>query len=531
MANIIKAEQVEKEYRKKILFTKHDGIVVTLFNKNKSVQKNSYKVTKEGSIFPLSGKSIVKDSEVLKDYNLHFTDENIYTDDKEILTFTVLIKKAPPLITFKKANDKGSLSYSLKNVITTQGDNNKITETTYKSECRNIEGLNINNSFMIMVIYPAANCPPIIKIYPAIDDDAFKSYKPDMEEILAFDDTSKCLYGSYDNPVDITKKEISSSTTPGVKLVNPKEYIGSITELKFSNFDQYCELKKDSNNYRTANSMINLEYTNYSSKKEDSFVSTIDGKTHKYEIIKCEVLEWNDISFAGSVTFKNEKGEIKTYKNIISEILLPFYYGDKKDYIDLEFAASLFNFPHDRIETIEDSFSVGSGNKIKKKVIEINGKNCKIIYTTSQQDNQEQYTRVNSVSRMILVGKDKLEYNTEYCNEVRTDHFAIDKDTDYSNLVLNVNSSSSEKEKSGYITGSISFGNIFDNKPSMPMNYYIHNQQGILDINNALMATRYNIKSESFDSAPYSLVDVDKDTLVRGPYGLLFKLKDIPNFF
>lgn len=531
MATIIKADQVEKEYRKKILFTKHDGIVVTLFNKNKSVQKNSYKVTKEGSIFPLSGKSIVKDSEVLKDYNLHFTDENIYTDDKEILTFTVLIKKAPPLISFKKENNKGSLSYSLKNVITTQGDNNKITETTYKSECRNIEGLNINNSFMIMVIYPAANCPPIIKIYPAIDDDAFKSYKPDMEEILAFDDTSKCLYGSYDNPVDISKKEISSSTTPGVKLVNPKEYIGSITELKFSNFDQYCELKKDSNNYRTANSMINLEYTNSSEKEDYTYLSPTEKKIHKYEIIKFDVLEWNDISFAGSVTFKNEKGEIKTYKNIISEILLPFYYDNKKDDIDLEFAASLFNFPHDRIETIEDSFSVGSGNKIKKKVIEINGKNCKIIYTTSQQDNPEQYTRVNSVSRIILVGKDKLEYNTEYCNEVRTDHFAIDKDTDYSNLVLNVNSSSNAKEKSGYITGSISFGNIFDNKPSMPMNYYIYNQSGILDINNALMATRYNIKSESFDSAPYSLVDVDKDSLVRGPYGLLFKIKDIPNFF
>lgn len=531
MADIIKAEQVEKEYRKKILFTKHDGIVVTLFNKNKSVQKNTYKITKEGSIFPLSGKSIVKDSEVLDDSNIHFTDENIYTDTKEILTFTVLIKKAPPLITFKKANDKGSLSYSLKNVITTQGDNNKITETTYKSECRNIEGLNIDNSFMIMVIYPAANCTPIIKIYPAMDDDTFKTYKPDMEEILAFDDTSKCLYGSYDNPVDISKKEISSSTTPGVKLVNPKEYIESITELKFRNFDQYCELEKDgSNNYSTANYMINLEYTNYS-EKNAAFLSTIDNKTHKYEIIKFDVLEWNDISFAGSVTFKNEKGEIKTYKNIISEILLPFYNGDKKDDIDLEFAASLFNFPHDRIETIEDSFSVGSGNKIKKKVIEINGKDCKIIYTTSQQDNPEQYTRVNSVSRIILVGKDKLEYNTEYCNEVRTDHFAIDKDTDYSNLVLNVNSSSSAKEKSGYITGSISFGNIFDNKPSMPMNYYIYNKSGVLDINNALIAARYNIKSESFDSAPYSLVDVDNDTLVRGPYGLLFKIKDIPNFF
>ena len=35
MATIIKADQVEKEYRKKILFTKHDDIVVTLFNKNK----------------------------------------------------------------------------------------------------------------------------------------------------------------------------------------------------------------------------------------------------------------------------------------------------------------------------------------------------------------------------------------------------------------------------------------------------------------------------------------------------------------
>ena len=209
---------------------------------------------------------------------------------------------------------------------------------------------------MIMVIYPAANCPPIIKIYPAIDDDAFKSYKPDMEEILAFDDTSKCLYGSYDNPVDISKKEISSSTTPGVKLVNPKEYIGSITELKFSNFDQYCELKKDSNNYRTANSMINLEYTNSSEKEDYTYLSPTEKKIHKYEIIKLDVLEWNDISFAGSVTFKNEKGEIKTYRNIISEIQLPYYYGDKKDDIDLEFAASLFNFPHDRIETIEDSF-------------------------------------------------------------------------------------------------------------------------------------------------------------------------------
>ena len=404
MTTIIKADQVEKEYRKRILFTKHDGIVVTLFNKNKSVQKNSYKVTKEGSIFPLSGKSIVKYSEVLEDYNLHFTDENIYTDDKEILTFTVLIKKAPPLISFKKENDKGSLSYTLKNVITTQGDNNKIIETTHKSECRNIEGLNIDNSFMIMAIYPAAYCPPIIKIYPAIDDDAFKSYKPDMEEILSFDDTSKCLYGSYDNPIDISKKEISSSITTGVKLVDPKEYVGSITELKFRNFDQYCELKKDSNNYRTANSMINLEYTNSSEKEDYTYLSPTEKKIHKYEIIKFDVLEWNDISFAGSVTFKNEKGEIKTYKNIISEILLPFYYGDKKDDIDLEFAASLFNFPHDRIETIEDSFSVGSGNKIKKKVIEINGKNCKIIYTTSQQDNPEQYTRVNSVSRIILVG-------------------------------------------------------------------------------------------------------------------------------
>ena len=109
MATIIKADQVEKEYRKKILFTKHDGIVVTLFNKNKSVQKNSYKVTKDGSIFLLSGKSIVKDSEVLEDYNLHFTDENIYTNDKEILSFTVLIKKAPSLITFKKAKDRKSV--------------------------------------------------------------------------------------------------------------------------------------------------------------------------------------------------------------------------------------------------------------------------------------------------------------------------------------------------------------------------------------------------------------------------------------
>ena len=533
MATIIKADQVEKEYRKKILFTKHDDIVVTLFNKNKSVQKNSYKVTKEGSIFLLSGKSIVKDSEVLEDYNLHFTDENIYTDDKEILTFTVLIKKAPPLITFKKANDKGSLSYSLKNVITTQGDNNKITETTYKSECRNIEGLNINNSFMIMVIYPAANCPPIIKIYPAMDDDTFKTYKPDMEEILAFDDTSKCLYGSYDNPVDISKKEISSSTTTGVKLVNPKEYIGSITELKFSNFDQYCELKKDSNNYRTANSMINLEYTNSSEKEDYTYLSPTENKIHKYEIIKFDVLEWNDISFAGSVTFKNEKGEINSYKNIISEILLPLYYADKKDDIDLEFAASLFNFPHDRIETIEDSFSVGSGNKIKKKVIEINGKNCKIIYTTSQQDNQEQYTRVNSVSRMILVGNDKLEYDSHFSNGTRNDLFSIDKDTNYSHLELNVTSSSGAAEKAGAIIGSISFGNIFDKKAPLPINYYLYNQSGSLDINSALVSTRYkyNMESGTMNSISQSLIDTDEDTLIRGPYGLLFKIKDIPNFF
>lgn len=526
MANIIKAEQVEKEYRKKILFTKHDGIVVTLFNKNKSVQKNSYKVTKEGSIFPLSGKSIVKDSEVLKDYNLHFTDENIYTDDKEILTFTVLIKKAPPLITFKKANDKGSLSYSLKNVITTHGDNNKITETTYKSECRNIEGLNIDNNFMIMVIYPAANCPPIIKIYPAIDDDAFKSYKPDMEEILAFDDTSKCLYGSYDNPVDISKKEISSSTTPGVKLVNPKEYIESITELKFRNFDRYCESKKDGNNYyRTANDMINLEYANYS-MKESSFNSNIDKKTHQYTIIKSKVLEWNGISFAGSLKFKNENGEIKTYNNIISEILLPFYNGDKKDDVDLEFAASLFNFPHDKFETIEDSLSVVNGIQITKKVIEISGENCRFIYTTSHQDNSDLFSRV------ILVGNDKLEYTSTFSNGCRNDEFSIDKDVDCSHLLLKVASSSMAEEKFGSIVGSISFGNIFDKKKPMPINYYIYIQSGSLDINDSLLSTRYNIESESMDSiAPCCLVDMDKDSLIRGPYGLLFKIKDIPSFF
>lgn len=526
MTNIIKAEQVEKEYRKKILFTKHDSIVVTLFNKNKLVQRNDYKITKDGAILPLSGGKSVN----YNDENKKFTDQCIYTDDKEILSFEIAIKKAPILITYKKVNKKGALSYNLKNVITTQ-DNSKTIETTYTSIGRNIEGIDINDIFMIMVIYPAANCPPIIKIYPAMDDDAFKSYKPDIEEILAFDDTSKCLYGSYDNPVDIYKKEISSSATPGVKLVNPKEYIGSITELQFRDFDRYYELEKNgSNTYTTSNAMINLEYANYS-EKEAAFLSTIDKKTHKYEIIKCEVLEWNGISFGGSVTFKNEKGEIKTYKNIISEILLPFYNSDKKDDVDFEFAASLFNFPHDRIETIEDSFSIVSGNKITKKVIEINGKNCKIIYTTSQQDNPKEYTRVNTVSRIILVGKDKLEYNTEYCNGFRSDHFSIDKDTDYSHLVLNINSSSTADKRTGYITGSISFGSIFDNKPSMPMNYYIYNQQEILDINNALMATRYNIKSESFDSAPYSLVDVDKDTLVRGPYGLLFKLKDILNFF
>ena len=525
MATIIKADQVEKEYRKKILFTKHDGIVVTLFNKNKSVQRNSYTITKDGSIDLLS----VDTSGNYNDKNKEFTDQCIYTDEKGILQLAIIIKKAPLLISIKKTDDNTSLSYKLKTVITIK-DNNKTTETTYEYECKNTGY--IGDNFMIMVIYPAANCTPIIKIYPAIDDDAFKSYKPDMEEILAFDDTSKCLYGSYDNPVDISKKEISSSTTPGVKLVNPKEYIGSITELKFSNFDQYCELKKDSNNYRTANSMINLEYTNSSEKEDYTYLSPTEKKIHKYEIIKFDVLEWNDISFAGSVTFKNEKGEIKTYKNIISEILLPFYYGDEKDDIDLEFAASLFNFPHDRIETIEDSFSVGSGNKIKKKVIEINGKDCKIIYTTSQQDNQEQYTRVNSVSRMILVGKDKLEYNTEYCNGVGTDHFEIDKDTDYSHLVLNVNSSSGSKEKSGYITGSISFGNIFDKKALMPINYYIYNKSRILDINNALVSTRYNIESESMDSiTECCLVDTDKDSLVRGPYGLLFKIKDIPNFF
>ena len=263
MTNIIKAEQVEKEYRKKILFTKHDSIVVTLFNKNKSVQRNDYKITKDGCIVPISAAKSVN----YNDENKEFTDQCIYTDDKEILTFEITIKKAPILITYKKVNKKGALSFKLKNVITTHDtDSNKTTETTYLSIGRNIEGM--GNDFMIMAIYPAANCPPIIKIYPAMDDDTFKTYKPDMEEILAFDDTSKCLYGSYDNPVDIYKKEISSSATPGVKLVNPKEYIGSITELQFRNYDQYCEFEKDGNNYRTANSMINLEYTN-SSEKED----------------------------------------------------------------------------------------------------------------------------------------------------------------------------------------------------------------------------------------------------------------------
>ena len=533
MATIIKADQVEKEYRKKILFTKHDGIVVTLFNKNKSVQKNSYKVTKDGSIFLLSGKSIVKDSEVIEDYNLHFTDENIYTDDKEILSFTVFIKKAPSLITFKKTNDKGSLSYNLKNIITTH-DNNKTIETTYESNCRNIESIDINDNFMIMVIYPAANCTPIIKIYPAIDDDAFKSYKPDIKEIFTFDDTSKCLYGSYDNPVDITKKEISSSTTPGVKFVNPKEYIGSISELQFRNFDRYDEFEKDgSNNYSTSNSMINLEYSNYSEKKETSFMSNIDKKTHKYTIIKSDVLEWNGISFAGSIKFQNENGVIKTYNNIISDILLPFYNGDKKEDVDLEFAASLFNFPHDNFDTIEDSFSIDDGIKNSKKVIEISGMNCKFIYTTSQKDNPYQHSRDISVSRMILVGNDKLEYDSHFSNGARNDLFSIDKDTNYSHLELNVTSSSGAAEKAGAIIGSISFGNIFDKKAPLPINYYLYNQSGSLDINSALVSTRYkyNMESGTMNSISQSLIDTDEDTLIRGPYGLLFKIKDIPNFF
>ena len=325
---------------------------------------------------------------------------------------------------------------------------------------------------------------------------------------------------------DISKKEISSSTTPGVKLVNPKEYIESITELKFRHFDRYCESKKDGNNYyRTANDMINLEYVNYS-MKESSFNSNIDKKTHQYTIIKCEVLEWNGISFAGSLKFKNENGEIKTYNNIISEILLPFYNGDKKDDVDLEFAASLFNFPHDKFETIEDSLSVVNGIQITKKVIEISGENCRFIYATSHQDNSDLF------SRIILVGNDKLKYTSTFSNGHRNDEFSINKDTDYSHLLLDVASFSIAEEKFGSIVGSISFDNIFDKKKSMPINYYIYNQSRILDINNALVSTRYNIESESIDSiTECCLVDTDKDSLVRGPYGLLFKIKDIPNFF
>ena len=103
---------------------------------------------------------------------------------------------------------------------------------------------------------------------------------------------------------------------------------------------------------------------------------------------------------------------------------------------------------------------------------------------------------------------------------------------DYSHLLLNVASSSMAEEKFGSIVGSISFGNIFDKKKPMPINYYIYIQSGSLDINDGLLSTRYNIESESMDSiAPCCLVDMDKDSLIRGPYGLLFKIKDIPSFF
>lgn len=520
MTKIIKLEQVEKEYRKKILFTKQDNITVAVFNKNRSLQKNAYDVTKDESINLVSGESIATFDDKL------FTDNTIYTNGKETLSFTITIKKAPILITFKKANKKGALSFSLKNVIMSyDAETNKIYEDNYVSECRNIEG--IGDNFMMMAIYPAASCPPIIKIYPAMDDEAFKSYKPNFEDILAFDDTSKCLYGSYDNPIDIFKREITSSATPGVKLVNPEKYIGTISELKFRNYDEYFD-EDGSNNYRTYNSLIDLGYVNYS--QEVSYTSKIDHKVRHYTIDKAEVLRWNGIDFAGSVRFKNENGEVKVYNNIISEILLPFYNGDKKDDVDLEFAASLFNFPHDRFENIEDSFGIGNGINIAKKVIEISGENCRIIYTTttttSHQDNSDLFSRV------ILVGNDKLEYTSTFSNGCRNDEFSIDKDVDCSHLLLKVASSSMAEEKFGSIVGSISFGNIFDKEKSMPINYYIYNQSGSLDINDALLSTRYNIESESMDSiAPCCLVDMDKDSLIRGPYGLLFKIKDIPSFF
>ena len=95
------------------------------------------------------------------------------------------------------------------------------------------------------------------------------------------------------------------------------------------------------------------------------------------------------------------------------------------------------------------------------------------------------------------------------------------------------NNSSEAAEKSGAIIGSISFGNIFDKKVPLPINYYLYNQLGSLDINSALVSTRYkyNMESGTMNSISQSLIDTDEDTLIRGPYGLLFKIKDIPNFF
>ena len=515
MTKIIKLEQVEKEYRKKILFTKQDNITVVVFNKNRSLQKNEYKITKDESISLESTESIVSCNDK------EFTDQIVYSTDKETLSFVITIKKAPILITFKNPSEKGALSFSLKNVITSH-DTNKTTETTYVSEGRNIEG--IGDNFMMIVIYPAACCPPIIKIYPVMDDELFKSYKPNIKDILAFDNASKCLYGSYDNPIDIFKREITSSATPGVKLVNPTEYIGSISELRFRNYDEYFD-EDGGNNYHTYNSLINLGYLNYS--KEISFTSKIDHKVRQYTINKAEVLRWNGIDFAGSVEFKNENGEVKVYDNIISEILLPFYNDDKKDDVDLEFAASLFNFPHDKFEVIGDMFN--GSTKVLKKIIQIEGENCRILFTSCKQGSDNY-----STSTAISVGDDSLELGKVITNDSVSSTFSINKNTDYSNIKLNINSSSSgnDANKIGSIVGSISFDNIFDKKNSMPINYYIYNQSESLDINDALVSTRYNIESESIYSiAPYCLVDIDKDSLIRGPFGLLFKIKDIPGFF
>lgn len=512
MANIIKLEQVEKEYRKKILFAKQDNITTVIFNKNRSLQTNEYEITKDESISLESTESIVRCNDK------ELTDQIVYTTNKETLSFAITIKKAPILITFKKLSEK-ALSFSLKNVITSH-DTNKTTETTYVSESRNIEG--IGDNFMMMVIYPAACCPPIIKIYPAMDDELFKSYKPNINDILAFDDASKCLYGSYDNPIDIFKREITSSATPGVKLVNPTEYIGSISELRFRNYDEYFG-EDDGNNYRTYNTLINLGYINYS--QEVSFTSKIDHKVRQYTINKAEVLRWNGIDFAGSLKFKNENGEVKVYNNIISEILLPFYNGDKKDDIDLEFAASLFKFPHEKFEVVGDMFN--DSTKVLKKIIQIEGENCKILFTTCKQGSDNY-----STSTVVLVGNDTLELGKSVADGSVYSTFSINKNTDYSNLKMIVNSySDNDTNKTGSIVGSISFENIFD-KQQDSINYYIYNNLESLSINDSLIAASYDINSESIKvSSDQCLINIDKDTLLRGPFGLLFKIKDIPNFF